>query len=80
MFIHDLERYFIEDISRRVSIDYTKEILALGYADDFVFQCDSSLEASKRLSSLHDYCKTNRLIVNTLRVLCYGVQIGVSLT
>lgn len=65
LFIADMEKFFINQGCRGLSISSSVEILISGYADDYVILADTPVELKRKLKALHEYCELNKLTVNT---------------
>lgn len=64
LFISDMNKFFVENNVRNVSLSHQNEISHLLYADDTTLCASSPLNLQFNLNILYKYCQTNRLAIN----------------
>lgn len=73
LFVSDIEDFFRGRGFVGVNIDGQHDLLMLSFADDLVIVSDSPSDLQKKINSLSDYTRRNKLIVNDkkTKVVCF---------
>ncbi|XP_050507928.1 probable RNA-directed DNA polymerase from transposon BS [Diabrotica virgifera virgifera] len=74
LFLADIEDFFKSRGAEGINVNNVNETLMLLYADDLVILGHSEIDISKKLKMLEDYCKQNKLTVNTAKtkIMCFS--------
>ncbi|KAI5714528.1 hypothetical protein M8J77_001206 [Diaphorina citri] len=64
IFLNDLEEYIRNKGLHGISVNESKEILLLLYADDLILFATDKVDLQKKLNALNSYCQENKMMVN----------------
>lgn len=64
VFLNDLEEYIRNKGLHGLSIDHTRDLLLLLYADDLILFATDKVDLQRKLNALHSYCLENKMMVN----------------